>query len=34
VNREAPSVVPLTMNLVYNPENNGQTRLLELWLLY
>jgi len=29
-----PTVVPLSMNLVYNPENSGATRLLELWLLY
>ncbi|MGA2497930.1 MAG: hypothetical protein ABSH20_09320 [Tepidisphaeraceae bacterium] len=31
---EAPTVVPLSMNLVYNPEDDGETRLLELWLLY
>jgi hypothetical protein len=31
---DAGSLVPLTLNLVYNPANNGQTRLLELWLLY
>lgn len=31
---DAPTVVPLSMNLVYNPETRGQTRLLELWLLY
>ncbi|MGA3066881.1 MAG: hypothetical protein ABSF29_08555 [Tepidisphaeraceae bacterium] len=29
-----PTVVPLSLNLVYNPKNSGQTRLLELWLLY
>ena len=29
-----PTVVPLSMNLVYNPNNSGATRLLELWLLY
>lgn len=33
--REAPpTVVPLTLNLVYNPGDNGQSRLLEFWLLY
>lgn len=33
--RDAPSsVVPLTMNFVYNPDDDGQTRLLELWILY
>jgi hypothetical protein len=32
--REVPAVVPLSMNLVYNPDNDGETRLLELWLLY
>ena len=31
---EAPTVVPLSLNLVYNPENDGETRLLELWLVY
>ena len=31
---KVPSVVPLSMNLVYNPGNLGETRLLELWLLY
>ena len=30
----APSVVPLSMNLVYNPENSGESRLLEVWFLY
>lgn len=29
-----PSVVPLTLNYVYNPDDDGQTRLLELWILY
>lgn len=29
-----PSVIPVSMNLVYNPADLGQTRLLELWLLY
>lgn len=29
-----PSVVPMTMNFVYNPDDDGQTRLLELWVLY
>jgi hypothetical protein len=32
--REVPAVVPLSLNLVYNPDNDGETRLLELWLLY
>ncbi len=31
---EIPDVVPLSMNLVYNPANSGKTRLLELWLVY
>lgn len=31
---QAPSVVPLSFNLVYNPANQGESRLLELWLLY
>ena len=30
----APGVIPLSMNLVYNPDNDGETRLLELWLAY
>jgi hypothetical protein len=29
-----PQVVPLSFNLVYNPQDSGQTRLLELWVLY
>lgn len=29
-----PSVVPLTLNFVYNPDDDGRTRLLELWILY
>jgi hypothetical protein len=32
--REAPTVVPLSLNIVYNPDDNGDSRLLELWLLY
>jgi hypothetical protein len=32
--KDNSTVVPLSMNFVYNPENGGQTRLLELWLLY
>jgi hypothetical protein len=32
--RETPTVLPLSLNLVYNPANFGETRLLELWLLY
>jgi hypothetical protein len=31
---EVPSAVPLAVNLVYNPDTDGQSRLLELWLLY
>jgi hypothetical protein len=34
VTNEIPSVLPLSFNLVYNPANDGETRLLELWLLY
>jgi hypothetical protein len=34
VTEQIPSVVPLSMNLVYNPEDDGQSRLLELWILY
>jgi hypothetical protein len=26
--------VPLSLNIVYNPDDDGQSRLLELWLLY
>ena len=29
-----PQVIPLSFNLVYNPQDSGQTRLLELWVLY
>jgi len=32
--RDVPGVVPLSLNFVYNPKNDGQTRELELWLLY
>ena len=32
--QKVPAVVPLSLNLVYNPDNDGETRLLELWLLY
>jgi len=32
--REAPTVVPLSLNIVYNRDDDGQSRLLELWLLY
>ena len=31
---KAPAIVPLSMNYVYNPDNDGETRLLELWLVY
>jgi len=31
---ETPKVVPLSLNLVYNPADDGETRLLELWLVY
>jgi hypothetical protein len=34
IQQELPGVVPLSLNLVYNPTNFGETRLLELWLLY
>ena len=32
--RDAPMVVPLSLNFAYNPANDGVTRLLELWILY
>lgn len=32
--RDVPGVVPLSLNFVYNPRNNGETRELELWILY
>jgi hypothetical protein len=28
------TAVPLSLNIVYNPDDDGQSRLLELWLLY
>jgi len=31
---DVPSAVPLSVNFVYNPRNYGETRQLELWLLY
>lgn len=31
---QLPGVLPLSVNLVYNPDNDGETRLLELWLTY
>lgn len=31
---DVPSAVPLSLNFVYNPRNYGETRQLELWLLY
>jgi hypothetical protein len=34
VEQDLPAVVPISMNLVYNPTNFGETHLLELWLLY
>jgi len=34
VTETVPEVVPLSLNYVYNPDNDGETRLLELWLLY
>jgi hypothetical protein len=34
VTQDDSAVVPLSLNLVYNPQDDGQSRLLELWLLY
>lgn len=32
--KSIPAVEPLSMNFAYNPDNNGESRLLELWLVY